>query len=216
MSANYTRFRHLAIERAQPAPSKEQLAAIESLIGAPLPASFREFLQVANGGYLEYVFDVPLGDGKSEPLSFCSILSAEEGDFCDETFVGEIRSCREYQKTPPGVLPFARDGGGSMVYLDLSPEGSSRVVAFVQGLPEWTGLRTESEFVVLASSFDEYVAKLRIDLGAVLDHLTHDATTVSHVDATEEWLNIALPSWQDDSALVRAVAEARHRVMGRD
>ena len=87
---NYSRFRHLAIERAKLAPTAAQLAAIESLLGAPLPASFREFLRVANGGYSEYVVDVPVGDGKTERLCFCSIFSADDGDFCDETFIGEI------------------------------------------------------------------------------------------------------------------------------
>jgi cell wall assembly regulator SMI1 len=148
----YARFRHLAIEGAKPAPTSQQLAAIEELLDASLPVSFREFLQVANGGYLEYVIDVQLGEGKSEPLSFCSIFTAEDGDFCDETFIGEIRSSREYQKIPPAVLPFARDGGGSIAFLDLSPEGKGRVVALVLGLPEWTGLRTESEYIELASS----------------------------------------------------------------
>jgi hypothetical protein len=215
MSTHYARFRHLAIERAKPAPGKEQLAAIEDLLGAALPASFREFLQVANGGYLKYVIDVAFGDGKSEPLSFCGIFSAENGDFCDETFVGEIRSSREYQKIPPGVLPFARDGGGSMVYLDLSPEGNGRVIAFVEGLPEWTGLRTKSEYIELASSFDDYVNKLRIDRQAVIDHLTHDATPLGHVDATEEWLDIGMPSWREDTEMVAAVTEARLRVASR-
>ena len=65
---NYSRFRHLAIERAKPAPTDAQLAAIEATLEASLPALFREFLQVANGGYLEYVIDVPFDDGKSEPL----------------------------------------------------------------------------------------------------------------------------------------------------
>lgn len=214
MSTHYARFRHLAIERAKPAPTKEQVAAIESLLGASLPASFRDFLQVANGGYLEYVIDVPFGEGRSEPLSFCGIFSAEDGDFCDETFVGEIRSSREYQKIPSGVLPFARDGGGSMAYLDLSAEGNGRVVAFVQGLPEWAGLRTKSEYIELASSFDEYVKKLRIDREAVIDHLTHDARNVGHVDATEEWLDIGMPSWREDSEIEGAVSAARGRVRG--
>lgn len=205
---NYTRFRHLAIERAKPAPTEGELAAIESLLGASLPASFREFLRVANGGYLEYVVDVPVGDGKTEELSFCGIFSTEEGDFCDETFMGEIRSAREYQKVPQGVLPFARDGGGSLVYLDLSPEGRGRVVAFVEGLPEWTGLRTESAFIELASSFDEYVNKLRID------HLKHYAQSIKHVDATEEWLDIGIPSWRSDSELAASVQEARRRLGG--
>jgi hypothetical protein len=54
----YSRYRHFAIERAKPAPTDTQLAAIENLLGARLPASFRDFLRVANGGYLEYVVDV--------------------------------------------------------------------------------------------------------------------------------------------------------------
>jgi cell wall assembly regulator SMI1 len=215
MSTHYARFRHLAIERAKPAPTVEQLAAIEDLLGARLPTSFREFLQVANGGYLEYVIDVPFGDGKSEPLSFCGIFSAEDGDFCDETFVGEIRSSREHQKIPPGILPFARTGGGSMVYLDLSPEGNGRVVAFVEGLPEWTGLRTKSGYFELASSFDEYVDKLRIDREVVIDHLTHDAKTEGHIHATEEWLDIGMPSWREDSELVGAVIAASRQLTGR-
>jgi hypothetical protein len=211
---NYSRFRHLAVERAKPAPTDAQVAAVEKLLGAPLPTSFREFLRVANGGYLEYVIDVPFGEGKSEALSFCSIFSAQDGDFCDETFVGEIRSGRQYQNLPAGVLPFARDGGGSIAYLDLSSDGEGRVIAFVEGLPEWTGLRTESGFIVLASSFDGYVEKLRIDRLAVLDHLTHDAQNTSHIEATEEWLDIGMPRWRDDPELVKAANEARRRVTG--
>src|SRR5688500_19039755 len=98
MGKYFAQFRHLGIERPRSAPSQEQIAAIEELLGARLPGSFREFLQVANGGYLEYVIDVPLGDGKTEPLCFCGVFSAEDGDFCDGTFVGEIRSGREYRK----------------------------------------------------------------------------------------------------------------------
>jgi hypothetical protein len=90
------------------------------------------------------------------------------------------------------------------------------VVAFVLGLPEWTGLRTKSEYIELASSFDEYVDKLRIDREAVIDHLTHDARTVGHVDATEEWLDIGMPSWREDSEIVGAVTAARRRVTGCD
>jgi hypothetical protein len=92
----YSRYRHLAIERAKPAPTDTQLAAIETLLGANLPASFPDFLRAAKGGYLRYVVDVPTGSGKIEPLCFGSIFSADEETFCDETFVGEIRSAREY------------------------------------------------------------------------------------------------------------------------
>jgi cell wall assembly regulator SMI1 len=211
----FSRYKHLAIDRAKPAPTPVQLASIERLLGARLPASFREFLQVANGGYVEYMIDVPFDDGKSEPLCFSSIFCADEGEFLDGTYVEEINSARQYQKIPPGVLPIARDGGGSMLYLDLSPEGKGRVVAFVEGLPEWTGLRTQSAFIELASSFDEYVEKLRIDREMVIDQLRQDAKTEAHVDATKEWLDIGIPKWREDSELAGAVEEARRRVSGR-
>jgi cell wall assembly regulator SMI1 len=208
----YSRFRHLAIERARPAPTAAEISSIETLLGASLPTSFVEFLAVANGGYLEYAIDVPMDNGSTESLSFCGIFSTDDGTFCDETFVGEIRSGREYAQIPQGVLPFARDGGGSMVYLDLSPEGKGRVVAFVTGLPAWAGKRQESTFITLASSFDGYVEKLYIDREAVLDHLEHDATEASHLLATEEWLDIGLPTWRSDGELVKAIEDAHARV----
>ena len=207
----YARYRHLAIEDAKSAPTEAQMEAVEALLGAALPQSFREFLKVANGGTLEYVIDVPIGDGRTEMLSFCGIFSADEGTFCDETLVGEIRSGREYAKIPVGVLPFARDGGGSLVYLDLSEEGKGRVVAFVEGLPQWTGLRTESAFVELAASFEEYVGKLRIDPEDVVRAMD-DARELSHIEATEEWLDIGLPEWREDARLRSAVEGARRRL----
>lgn len=208
----YTTYRHLAIEGAKPPPSDSQLHAIEDELGAKLPLSFREYLNAANGGYLEYVIDVPTGTGQVEGLSFCGLFSADVGDFCDETFVGEIRSGREYTKTPKGVLPFARDGGGSIVYLDLTPQGNGRVVAFVQGLPAWAGKRTDSGFIEIASSFDEYVNKLRVDIEAVIDHLENDASEPSHVAATEEWLDIGLPNWRSNLSLTVAVQATRERL----
>ena len=209
---SYTRYRHLAIEGAKSPPSESQLRAIEDELGAKLPRSFKEYLTVANGGSLEYFIEIPTRSGTTESLSFCGLFSADIGTFCDETFIGEIRSSREYQKIPSGVLPFARDGGASIVYLDLSSEGNGRVVAFVNGLPEWTGLRTESTFIEVASSFDEYVDKLQIDLGAVIDHLKHDVTDLSHITATEEWLDIGLPSWRSSSDLTTIIQAARERL----
>jgi hypothetical protein len=209
---NYSKYHHLAIEGAKPPPSKAQICAIEDELGAKLPPSFLQYLAVANGGYLEYSIEVPTGSGKSEDLSFCGLFSADIGTFCDETFVGEIRSGRQFAKLPVGVLPFARDGGGSMVYLDLTTAGNGRVVAFVKGLPGWTGLRTDSAFIELATSFDEYVGKLKIDLDAVIDHLKYDATELSHIASTEEWLDIGLPNWRSNTLLVSTIREAKERI----
>jgi hypothetical protein len=190
----YACFRHLAIDRAKPPCSDDELRVIEAALGAELPESFREFLRAASGGYIEYVIDVPTQRGGTEPISFGSIFSVRAGD--PENLLKEISAAREVTKVPAGVLPFARDGGGSVAYLDLSTEGKGRVVAFVDGLPAWTGRERTSGFTELAASFDEYVNKLHIDREYVLDLLQSDVSETSHVDATEEWLDIGLPGWR--------------------
>jgi hypothetical protein len=209
---SYTRYRHLAIEDAKAPPSESQLRAIEDELGAELPLSFKQYLDVANGGYLAYTIDVPTAAGQLEALSFSGLFSADTGTSCDETFVGEIRSGREYTNIPEGVLPFARDGGASIVYLDLSSAGNGRVVAFVEGLPEWTGKRSESAFIELASSFDEYVDKLRVDLDAVVYRLENDVAELSHLTAIEELLDVGLPNWRSNSSLLSAIQAAQERL----
>jgi len=205
----YAVFRHLAITGARPAPTRPQLAAIESLLGARLPEPYVEFLRVANGGYVEYAIDVPVAPGSTEPMSFSSIFAA--ADLPEET-----RVAREISKIPAGVLPFARTGGDSVAYLDLTPEGAGRVVAFVTSLPEWTGSsRHEPAFIPLADSFDAFVAKLYISRELVLDQLEHDANERSHVEATEAFLDIGLPAWRTDARLAAAVRAAYARVAQR-
>jgi cell wall assembly regulator SMI1 len=207
----YARFRHLAIERARPALSDDELRVVEAKLGSELPDSFREFLRTASGGHIAYVVDVPTQHGGTEPIMFGSVFSARDED--PESILKELDAAREVTRVPPGVLPFARDGGGSIVYLDLSPHGQGRVVAFVDGLPAWTGRERASGFVEIATSFDEYVSKLHIDRDDVLDVLQNDVSEQSHVDATEEWLDIGMPRWREqDAELAAAAAEARARV----
>lgn len=187
---------------------------MEEALGASLPGSFREFLRAAGGGALEYVFDVPTPRGGTEPMTFGAIFSTHASD--PENLLRELASARELIKVPPGVLPFARDGGGSVVYLDLSPEGGGRVVAFLDARPAWTGRERASGFVELATSFDAYVEKLRIDREYVIESLEQEVSAPSHVDATEEWLDIGMPGWRErDAELAAAVVAARARV-GRD
>src|SRR5262245_5290592 len=100
----YSRYRHLAIDRAKPPPTAAQLAGIEGLLGARLPPSFREVVQVANGGDLEYMIDEPFDDGKSEPLRVCSGFCADEGQFLDGTLLGGISWARQYQNIHTGGL----------------------------------------------------------------------------------------------------------------
>jgi len=85
-------------------------------------------------------------------------------------------------------------------------------VAFVGARPAWTGRERSSGFVELAASFDEYISKLHIDREYVLEVL-EDVYKPTHLDATEEWLDIGMPGWREEAAeLAAAVADARARV----
>ena len=88
------------------------------------------------------------------------------------------------------------------------------LVAFVVGLPEWSGSKIrESMYAAIAPSFDAYVDRLRLDREALLDHLLHDMNEPPQVAATERYLDIGLPDWRErDEELVAAVAAARERI----
>ena len=208
------RFRSLAIEQVMPSPSTDQIGAIEALLGVALPASFKEFLNVANGAYLEYVIDIPGASGSIEKFKFCGIFSTEQGTYGDETFVGETRSQREIARIPVAVLPFARDGGGSIVYLDLTPKGAGRIIAYIHGLPPWAGARQESALVELAPSFDSYIERLQVDREALLDHLEHDIASDGDLTAMQTFLDAALPRWRDDATLSAAMSPTEERARG--
>lgn len=205
MSNHYTQYRHLAIEGAKPAPTPRQIAAIETLLEASLPRAFLAFLQVANGAYFDYTTDVPDGNGGVEKMGFNTFFSADEGDFCDETLVGEIRAARKHTDMPLRILPFARDGGNSMLYLDLTDEGGGRVLAYVQELPDWTGKRAQG-LMELAPSFDAWLDSLYIDRDTVLDELEHSVSEPSHLDAMAQWLDIGMPAWRRDAGIAALYA----------
>jgi hypothetical protein len=153
------KFIHLEIEGAKGAPEPREIEAIEALLGMHLPQDFLDFLEIANGGYLDYCIRVPPDD----ELSFCQLYRAgkdDNGGYGWETFIGEIKVERQSKHLPREVLPFARDGGDSVVYLDLTPEGRGRVVAFLHGLPDWAGDRPNDGYVVLAPDFMSYTKLL--------------------------------------------------------
>jgi hypothetical protein len=210
MSFGYSQYRHLAIERAEPPPTRYEVLRLQWLLGARLPTSYLAFLEVGNGGEVDYVVDVPLPSGGHETLSFSSFFSTHGTTFGSLVF--EAKAAREHAKAPKGVLPIARDGGSSMLYLDLSATGKGRVVASVQGLPAWTGLRGLSDYVELAESFEAFVGLLRVDRGRVLGVLAREAAQESHVDAMEAWLDIGLREWREDEQITHAISDARARI----
>jgi hypothetical protein len=64
---------------------------------------------------------------------------------------------------PRQVVPFARDGDGSAVCLDLTGKGRGRVVAYVLGLPAGTGCGQADALVTVAPDFERYLAALEYD-----------------------------------------------------
>ncbi len=154
------KFEHLEIEGAKGVPAPQEIETIESLLGAKLPQDFLDFLAVANGAYLGYCVRI---SPDNEELSFCQIYRTQKddnGSYGYETFIGEIEMERQHKSTPREVLPFARDGGSSVVYLDLTAEGNGRVIAFVHGLPDWASSHQEDRYIVLAPDFLSYTKLL--------------------------------------------------------
>jgi cell wall assembly regulator SMI1 len=191
-----TQYRHLAIDDYAGPVDDDVFAELEKLIGVPLPQEFVNFLKVAHGGSMDfYQIDVPTEEAEEAgPVGFSAIYRLN-GERTHQNLFYEIEQERANKQIPKEVVPFASDGGGSTVYLDLTPEGAGRIVAFVEGLPEWAGKRQKSQFVEVAASFSEYVDKLYVDEDEIRDELeeTLDDDTEQ---AWKQWLEIAFPDWR--------------------
>ncbi|MGI4789400.1 MAG: SMI1/KNR4 family protein [Janthinobacterium lividum] len=197
----YTTFRHLVIEDARVPVDVDEIAAIEAELGAVLPSSFLDFLNAASGGTVEYSVRIP-PTSEGDEMMFCDIFHAgrdRQGEHGDGTLVGEIRGHRRFLGLPPGVLPFARDGGDSTVYLDLTKEGAGRVIAWVHGMPAWTGHRLDDGWVTVASNFDEYVSLLQLDEADAVSLLEEalKRNNPQQTDASRQFLDLALTGWRD-------------------
>jgi hypothetical protein len=198
-----TIYKHVVIQDYKGPPDPHEIDAVETELGTTLPDGYRQFLEIANGGTLEYCIRVPAtADG--EEMMFCDLFypgKDRHGGYGDGTLIGEIQNHRRFISIPKSVLPFARDGGDSTLYLDLTEDGQGRVIAFVLGLPAWTGLRQESGFVEVASSFDDYISRLYLDDEYIEESLTLLRKAVLEEDenkaqANREFLDLAVPDWQ--------------------
>ncbi len=164
-------LRRLVVEEAKEPPTPEEIAAIEAALGAPLPAPFLEFLKVANGGKLDYSFDLARA-GETLSLCFYTTYSTRRPRGwrpSPGTMLQEVATERADKGIAREILPFAMGGGSSVAYLDLTKEGNGRVVAYVEGLPGWTG-DPRSAWVTIAPDFPSYVAGLYLNLEELRPH----------------------------------------------
>jgi hypothetical protein len=187
-------YRNRIIEDTRPAPSAELVAALEGLLGCRLPDDYRQFLEVCNGGYAVYEINAPLGDGSSEPLSFCYLNSlTSPGTW--RTLPFELTQARQEPEFPAlKVVPIASSGGGSRLFLDLRAD--CRVVAFIEGLPAWTGRHQQDELVTVAGSFNDYLDALFISDDAIIDAITDFDRATDDPERLVKWFDTGDQNWR--------------------
>jgi hypothetical protein len=158
------RYLHLEIEAPKAPPTGEEIAAIEAAAGGPLPTELFDLLSAANGGKLDYTFELPTEAGPF-PLCFYSLYSTRvpsPGRARGGLILHELETERMLKGLRPGLLPIAADGGTSVLYVDLAPERYGRIVAYVEGLPAWDGT-PEGCFVELAPGLPSFLSGLYLN-----------------------------------------------------
>jgi hypothetical protein len=163
-----------------------------------LPSSYRNFLQVADGGTLDYDVRLPIEVG-GEVLCFSQIFHLgrdRSGHYGYGTLIGEYRTRNSLwiseHRSLERMLPIAEDGGSDLLCLDLDPETYGRVMAFVHGLPAWTGLTQHDVGAVVAADFDAYLDALFIEE----DHARMAWEDAQHPEVSDEWRG-AVRQWLD-------------------
>lgn len=202
-----TKYRHVAIEGFRGSPDPAEIRAVERELGTSLPRAYREFLDVANGGRLHYSINVATLGG-SEVLTFSRLFYAGKNRYGgytdgDETLLGELRLHRRSLGIPRLVLPFADDGGGSYVYLDLRTAGAGPVKAHVHGLPRWAGGSERDELVDLAPDFDSFVDLLFLEEHVREECLQFLAKALQEgnryaIETNRAFLDAAVPGWRTE------------------
>lgn len=183
----------------------EEIGVLEREIGQAIPPAYRSFLEVANGGTLEYSTRVPPSP-EGDLVSFSDLHRLgpdQHGEYGWGTLVGEYwelpHSWLAEQLPVATLLPIARTGGGDQLLLDPAPNRHGRVLGVVHGLPEWTGLETRDRWGVLADDFDAYLDGLFLDPD-VAKEMWSDAADQDPADpwrqVVEQWLDSGLPGWR--------------------
>ncbi|MBU2978736.1 SMI1/KNR4 family protein [Alteromonas sp. C1M14] len=189
------KYKSLVVEDTGSPATEKDIEALEKILGTALPNDYVQFLKTCNGAYLAYDTPVEFKDGSSEYLCFCELYSvSNELEWSSNPF--ELKQEREHGSAPANLLPIARDGGDSRLFLDLKHD--CKVVAFVQGLPAWTKLRQQDAWIVIAESFDSYLAKLTLSDQTIADHIKNFNVTEQSVEATLEWLDSIGQQWRTD------------------
>lgn len=192
------RYRDLVVSGPFRAVEPAEVGALERELGRPLPAAYRAFLEVANGGQLDYAIRVPNEpDGEVTCYSDLYALGCgDDGKYGYGTLLGEYRAARDWwlasEVNLEGWLPIARTGGDDdTLFLDLRPGTYGRVIAHLSGIP-WPGYNHDNQLATVADSFDAYLQSLFIESEYAADVLADIADLRSDDPerlAVEAWLS---------------------------
>ncbi len=191
-----TDYRGLIFDDTRESASDHALAQLEATLGARLPDDYRQFLKTCNGATVEYDVLATMSNGDKELLSFFLYGLDPSEQYESNPF--ELEQLRKQPGFPAtGLLPIGRDGGASVLLLDLR-EGRQDVGAMVAGLPAWTGRRQQGdEYVVLADSFNAYLDLLHVSQERIAEHINHFVISDDTIDATLAWLDQSSPGWRE-------------------
>ncbi|RMT96250.1 hypothetical protein ALP39_00685 [Pseudomonas marginalis pv. marginalis] len=200
-----TDYRGLIFDDTREGASDQALAQLEATLGARLPDDYRQFLKTCNGATVDYDVLATMSNGDKELLSF--LLYGLDPSETYESNPFELEQLRQQSGFPAtGLLPIGRDGGASVLLLDLR-DGRQDVGAMVAGLPAWTGRRQQGdEYVVLADSFNAYLDLLHLSQERIAEHINHFVISADTIEATLVWLDQGSPGWRER---YRAVWNAR-------
>ncbi len=200
-----TDYRGLIFDDTREGASDQALAQLEATLGACLPDDYRQFLKTCNGATVDYDVLATMSNGDKELLSF--LLYGLDPSETYESNPFELEQLRQQSGFPAtGLLPIGRDGGASVLLLDLR-DGRQDVGAMVAGLPAWTGRRQQGdEYVVLADSFNAYLDLLHLSQERIAEHINHFVISADTIEATLVWLDQGSPGWRER---YRAVWNAR-------
>ncbi|MBE8602509.1 SMI1/KNR4 family protein [Pseudomonas cyclaminis] len=200
-----TDYRGLIFDDTREGASNQALAQLEATLGARLPDDYRQFLKTCNGATVDYDVLATMSNGDKELLSF--LLYGLDPSETYESNPFELEQLRQQSGFPAtGLLPIGRDGGASVLLLDLR-DGRQDVGAMVAGLPAWTGRRQQGdEYVVLADSFNAYLDLLHLSQERIAEHINHFVISADTIEATLVWLDQGSPGWRER---YRAVWNAR-------